>query len=374
MNCPHCFQHVPPESAFCPYCGARLGEVNPNASPEAAEDPTYGPLAQANLFRLRGDWAAAREKTVDVLREYPNSGTAHSLMGDIFADQELYEDAAQWYRMALDLEPGNAADERKLATAEARMGENQAAGPVTDGASPAVSGFRVAAWAAAAFLILVIALGIWISRLTPRPEPAPAPAAPRVGTVPGGAVAPPPATGAGPPAPEPNGNPSALPGSPTQPEGAAPAPAAQADSGLSSGESREEAGMRAQLAALAPTLAATGLRLAHLQIDPRSQTAAITLDGSGVNGAEPGWMDSVYGAALVVAARAMRADKALGHARVRVVMPLATSQGVMREVAFIGDISRPAGFDSTPNGAPVSFDRRWWHAGLTPPPGIASTP
>jgi hypothetical protein len=85
-------------------------------------------------------------------------------------------------------------------------------------------------------------------------------------------------------------------------------------------------------------------------------------------------MEAVYRSALGVAARLMHADKALGHVRMRVVMPLSMPQGVTRDVAFIGDVTRPAGFDASPNASLAQFDRRWWHAGLTPPPGIASTP
>jgi hypothetical protein len=373
MNCPHCFQQVAPESVFCPYCGARLGELSPTAPPEAADDPTYGALAQANLLRLRGDWSAAREKTVGVLREYPNSGTAHSLMGDIFADQELYEDAAEWYRMALDLEPDNVADERKLATAEARIAESEPPAKAESAdAPPAFAGFRVAAWAGGAFLVLVIALGIWLSQMNPSRTTNRLPdVTPRVSEQPSN-VAPTPQTtqpGTAPgtvPAPPGSAAPTEVP-----PTGDAP-PAAASDA--APGETQGEAAVRARLADLGGTLASDGLRLADLAIDPRMQSAAITLDGAGVNGAAEGWMDAVYRGALAVAARALTTDKTLARVHVRVVMPLTTPAGVVRDVAFIGDATRPAGFDTVPNATLTHFDRRWWHAGILPPPALATTP
>ena len=73
-------------------------------------------------------------------------------------------------------------------------------------------------------------------------------------------------------------------------------------------------------------------------------------------------------------ARALATDKSLARVRVRVVMPLHTPSGVLRDVAFIGDATRPAGFDTIPNATLTHFDRRWWHAGVTPPAALATTP
>lgn len=374
MNCPHCLQHVPEGSAFCPYCGAKVSEPEPGALPEALEDPTYGALAHANLLRLRGDWNAAREKTVAVLREYPNSGTAHSLMGDIFADQEMDEDAAQWYRMALELEPENAADKRKLATVEARLAEKEAAekpDAAEEDAPPAFSGFRVAAWAAGAFLVLVIGLGLWLNQTSPR-APVEAPPAPRATEplppetrTPGAATrpeSPEPAAPHEPAAPE------------TQPEPGSTVPESAPPVVAEPHETHGEAGLRAQLANMEPTLARAGLSLADLQIDPRSQTLMVTLDGADVNGSDPRWMEDAYYAALTVVRNAFGLDRRLNHARVRVVMPLATRNGVERDTAFIGEVARPAGFDAVRSAELSNFDRRWWHLGLTPPPSIAATP
>jgi hypothetical protein len=62
-------------------------------------------LAQANLERIRGQWAEAVETCVRVLRDNPGNADAHSLLGDIYRDQGEIDDAIQWYRMAVDLRP-----------------------------------------------------------------------------------------------------------------------------------------------------------------------------------------------------------------------------------------------------------------------------
>jgi tetratricopeptide repeat protein len=72
-------------------------------------------LARANLLRMRGRWAEAADLCVDVLRLNPNNPTAHSLLGDIYQDQGRPDEAAHWYQLALELNPGSEADRAKLA-------------------------------------------------------------------------------------------------------------------------------------------------------------------------------------------------------------------------------------------------------------------
>lgn len=48
------------------------------------------------------------------LRVAPDSSSANSLLGDIYENQGRYDDAAQWYRMALDANPDSPADIVKL--------------------------------------------------------------------------------------------------------------------------------------------------------------------------------------------------------------------------------------------------------------------
>lgn len=74
----------------------------------------YALLAQANLLRMRGQWEDAAEKCMAALRLAPDSASANSLLGDICENQGRYDDAAQWYRMALDVNPESPADRLKL--------------------------------------------------------------------------------------------------------------------------------------------------------------------------------------------------------------------------------------------------------------------
>ena len=74
----------------------------------------YALLAQANLLRMRGCWEEAVENCMAALRLTPDSPSAQSLLGDIYENQGRRDDAIQWYRMALDLNPLSTADRVKL--------------------------------------------------------------------------------------------------------------------------------------------------------------------------------------------------------------------------------------------------------------------
>jgi tetratricopeptide (TPR) repeat protein len=70
-------------------------------------------LTQANLSRVRGNWNEAIDHCVSVLQADPSNAAAHALLGDIYAARGRREDAVQWYRMALELNP-NPVDQAKL--------------------------------------------------------------------------------------------------------------------------------------------------------------------------------------------------------------------------------------------------------------------
>lgn len=85
----------------------------PSGTPPLSPDGIRQALTQANLARVRKQWAEAVDHCVAVLRADAASQTAHSLLGDIYRDQGKTEEAIQWYRMALEL-GASTADEAKL--------------------------------------------------------------------------------------------------------------------------------------------------------------------------------------------------------------------------------------------------------------------
>ena len=108
----------------------------------------YALLAQANLLRMRGHWEEAAQSCMAALRLAPDSSSANSLLGDIYENQGRYDDAAQWYRMALDVYPDSLADRVKLdrlsRREEAQREQSRPAGilPFAEAALPPPGGLR----------------------------------------------------------------------------------------------------------------------------------------------------------------------------------------------------------------------------------------
>lgn len=131
-------------------------------------------LAAANLSRLRGLFTDAEAICIRVLRADPNNVHAHSLIGDIYRDQGRFEDACQWYQLALDLQPDSRPDQSKLEETRAERDRRRGKSDPMDrtqrvlGASPAVW-IRWATGAAAVFLATVAVFLIAQRRATTSP-------------------------------------------------------------------------------------------------------------------------------------------------------------------------------------------------------------
>jgi hypothetical protein len=83
-------------------------------------------LARANLFRLRGDYAAAEQHCLGLLDRTPHDPTVSALLGDIAAEQDQLESAARWYEVAVDSD-SSAGLADKLAAIRARIKERDSA-------------------------------------------------------------------------------------------------------------------------------------------------------------------------------------------------------------------------------------------------------
>jgi len=117
--CSACGKSVPADSRFCPSCGAAMESVPASAAKRlSSADAAVALLSEANLLRVREDWTGAESRCLDVLRLDPNNLEAHTLLGDIYRDQRRMDDAAQWYQLALDLDPTNASVRAKLTGVE----------------------------------------------------------------------------------------------------------------------------------------------------------------------------------------------------------------------------------------------------------------
>lgn len=111
IRCQHCGQATGAQEVFCSHCGRGISD---KLMGRGAEQDIYLMLVTGNVLRLRRQWRLAEAKCSEVLRRDPENAAAHSLLGDISRDQGKLRDAIEWYKMALDRNPGSATDRKKL--------------------------------------------------------------------------------------------------------------------------------------------------------------------------------------------------------------------------------------------------------------------
>lgn len=135
----------------CIDCGWRL-----TAPADTEDSAAYPRLAQANLARVRGDYASAKDQCLAVLRTYPNNATAHVLMGDICMDAEEFEQAVEWYEIAADMDPEAPGLAGKLSEAKSLVAGMQSA-TTADLISLPKERPRVSLYATLAIFIVIVA-------------------------------------------------------------------------------------------------------------------------------------------------------------------------------------------------------------------------
>ncbi len=114
---------IPVDAEYCEECGAHLSE---DPSSRGSDIAVYDELAQSNLLRIRGQYREAADLCLRILHRFPNNATAHTLLGDIYAEMGDLPQAEQWYEMALDLKPNSESDRQKLEGVISRMEDKQA--------------------------------------------------------------------------------------------------------------------------------------------------------------------------------------------------------------------------------------------------------
>ncbi len=109
--CQYCGQPLEEKAVACPVC---LHPLSQNDMQQTSGNDIYLMLMRANVLRLRRQYQLAEAQCSEIIRRDPNNAAAHSVLGDIARDQGKRRDAIEWYKMALDLNPGNVSDRKKL--------------------------------------------------------------------------------------------------------------------------------------------------------------------------------------------------------------------------------------------------------------------
>ena len=155
--CDRCHSPLDRSATVCPDCGAYVSGVEKGDSMSSKFDAD---LAKANLLRMRAEFRKAEEVCIGILKTYPNSAATPTLLGDIYSDQGLLEQAAQWYELSLDLDPSSLADKQKLDDVREQMQERDHISSVEQLGLPERRSNQTIWNVAMAAGILVIALGL----------------------------------------------------------------------------------------------------------------------------------------------------------------------------------------------------------------------
>ena len=288
----------------------------------------YALLAQANLLRVRGHWDDAAEKCMAALRLAPDSASANSLLGDIYENQGRFEDAALWYRLALDANPDSPADHLKLNRLSRHGGDSPASPKVKSSgflarlrADPEFA-LRCGAITAALCLFIVVACAYRVAhhsgalqRLGLSGEAVvsikPVVVPPRAGVL------------------------------PTDPDG------------LTARDPSEQTLLTALQGS--SDLAKLGVSVYDVQVDPRVSRITVTFGLQAV----PGMTQEQISQAALQALKSADAEQSAEMFTGRCL--LVSSDGKSAALVFAGDVSREA-LQGASESSPAVFSNTWWSA------------
>lgn len=336
LRCEDCRIVVEDDVRFCPKCGKEL--ASEERAPKLDGSNVESLLASATLHKIRSEWEAAIADATDALRLDPRNPDIASLLGDIYAEQGMLDEALVWYQMAVELNPNSEVDRERLTRLSkeiaARRREERTG-------SFAAFEKHTKVWTlllAAVFVLLVAtALGVTLIRGKTQDE-----RTPRQTATGRSRVTPPPAE---PTLPEPT----------IAPESPANAPSAPGGSPL---RTPAEASVRTGLSS-AQAIADAGITIDDVIADPRSGVVTVTFSVP--------HRDFISRAQIVRAAAAvartvfaLRQDANFVTARCVI-----QAGGLGPQIAFVGDTARQSievlGENPTDQQLASVFTRPWWH-------------
>lgn len=111
-KCENCAIILDDDVKFCPNCGNAVAESS--VASDDIDVRLAALLTSANLHRVRREWDAAVADATEALRIAPDRAEVASLLANIYEQRGDLDEAAIWYRIALDLDPQNTANRTRL--------------------------------------------------------------------------------------------------------------------------------------------------------------------------------------------------------------------------------------------------------------------
>ena len=150
-ECDNCRITLDDGARFCPNCGERVADGGPSDQEKRMRLGAL--LTSANLHRVRQEWDEAVNDAMEALRMDPDNPEVASLLGGIYEQRGDLNEAATWYRIALDFDPGSIADQARLHRVSRLMSE-----AVSAGASARSVWSPKRDWAPLAIVVIVVLL------------------------------------------------------------------------------------------------------------------------------------------------------------------------------------------------------------------------
>ena len=111
-KCKDCNLILDETAHFCPKCGKEVTDAEAMQQIPRLEVGAY--LTSANLHRLRQEWDEAVADATEALRLEPNNADIASLLGVIYQERGMLDDALTWLQMALEMNPDSTSDKARL--------------------------------------------------------------------------------------------------------------------------------------------------------------------------------------------------------------------------------------------------------------------
>ena len=353
VRCRHCGGAAGDAPAFCRQCGRPLFRKQMG---RGAENDVYLMLVTANVLRLRRQWRLAEAKCSEVLRREPESAEAYSLLGDISRDQGKRRDAIEWYKLALDRNPGNQGDRKKLEAVIDQVFSGQSEGLVSSagaklkqglgGLAADVRGARIPSSVLvvlAAALGMIVVVAVWVVVAGRGGEPAGGTA---TRDTPSGAFA----------VADPEGATRTM--NPGQAGNAARAVEGELWAEVAQVESELLAHLRTRVSAIDPNC-----EVLSVEVDPETRVARLKLSMPRVWGA-PATRAGIERPALALAGEAARRDERFVKLRVRCDMRGTDGTGQMALEAEGSASAVAKAGEGTGGRMEDFFDSVWWHPEL----------
>lgn len=341
-RCEDCKIILDDDVRHCPKCGQDLSPSSPAA--RLASSDVTSLLASANLHRIRAEWDEAVADCTNALRLDPRNPDIASLLGSIYEERGMLDEALVWFQMALELNPNSEPDQSRL---ERVTKLTEAKRNKKDPHSFHVFEMRTRLWAIGlgAIFVVIVAVAIITTLMKNRSPQSPVPRLTHNQQ----------SQNYTPSVNEPG---SSLPQHAPQ-SGSSSSPTTASAQGGSPVRTPGESYIRSELST-AQAITETGASIDDVIADPRSGVACVTftVPFKGTVARE-----QIIRASVAVARKTFDLNREVKFVTVRCIVQAGSAQGT--QIAFIGDAARQSIDALSPTATneqqASAFSRPWWN-------------